>query len=187
MFRFRHPTLDDAALLLDWRKRPDVTRWMFTDIDHGMAEQHAWLTRCASRDDLHHFIIEEKTGSGDRNPVGYLAFAQIDWVSRHCSTGHYFADFHDRKRLGGYMHNFIMDYAFYRLGMNKVVNSFMAGNARVLKLQTILHYRPVGVYREHVFKHGEWHDVHVFEMMEREWATHPHPFPRDVTLDAYVE
>ncbi|WP_029010447.1 GNAT family N-acetyltransferase [Azospirillum halopraeferens] len=182
MFRFRRPVPDDAALLLDWRKRPDVTRWMFTDIDHGEAEQRAWLERCATRDDLRHFVIEH-----EGRPVGYLSFAGIDRVNRHCSTGHYFADAEERRRLGGYMHAFIMDYAFYRLGMNKVVNSFMAGNSRVLRLQTVLHYRPVGVYREHIFKYGQWHDVHVFEMFERDWARHPHPFPRDVTLGAYEE
>jgi len=83
------------------------------------------------------------------------------------------------------MHAFIMDYCFYALGMNKVVNSFMEGNTKVLKLQTILRYRPVGVFREHVRKYGRWHDVHVFEMLKREWETHPRPFPREVTLAAY--
>ncbi|SMH41640.1 GNAT family N-acetyltransferase [Azospirillum agricola] len=185
MFRFRPPIPDDAALLLEWRKRPDVTRWMFTDIDHGVEAQRGWIERSAARADLRHFVIEA-SGDGHR-PVGYLAFAQIDGTSRHCSTGHYFADAEDRRRFGGYMHAFILDYAFYRLGMNKVVNSFMAGNSKVLKLQSILRYRPVGVYREHVFKYGAWHDVHVFEMMEREWATHPHPFPRDATLGAYMD
>lgn len=189
MFRFRPPTPDDAAQLLDWRRRPDVTRWMFTDIDHGVEQQRAWIERSAGRTDLRHFVIET-VGEGDGEsgrPVGYLAFAQIDRESRHCSTGHYFATVEDRRRFGGYMHAFILNYAFYRLGMHKVVNSFMAGNIKVLKLQSILHYRPVGVHHEHVFKYGKWHDVHVFEMLEREWATHPHPFPRDVTLAAYQD
>lgn len=187
MFRFRRPLPDDAALLLDWRRRPDVTRWMFTDIDHGVEQQRAWIERSAGRSDLSHFVIEAAAEGEESRPVGYLAFAQIDRTSRHCSTGHYFAGAEDRRRFGGYMHAFILDYAFYRLGMNKVVNSFMAGNAKVLKLQSILHYRPVGVYREHVFKYGAWHDVHVYEMLEREWATHPHPFPRETTLAAYEE
>lgn len=180
LFRFRRPAETDAELLLDWRKRPDVTRWMFTDIEHGVEEQRAWLKRCDTRDDMRHFVIEN-----EERPVGYLAFAQIDRVSRHCSTGHYFADAEDRRRLGGYMHAFIMDYAFYALDMNKVVNSFMQGNTKVLKLQTILRYRCVGLYREHVFKYGCWHDVHVYEMLRREWETHPHPFSREVTLAAY--
>lgn len=184
MFRFRRPTTDDAAMLLDWRKRPDVTRWMFTDVEHGVEEQRAWLARCDTREDMRHFVIEAVEERGSR-PVGYMSFAQIDRANHHCSTGHYFAEAEDRRRFGGYMHAFIMDYAFYRLGMNKVVNSFMEGNTKVLKLQTILHYRPVGVYHEHVFKYGRWHDVHVYEMFERDWASHPHPFPREVTLAAY--
>lgn len=180
MFHFRRPSLDDAEMLLAWRKSPDVTRHMFSDVDHGVEEQRAWLKRCETREDMRHFVIEH----ADR-PVGYLSFADIDRKNSRCSTGHYFARPEDRRLLGGYMHCFIMDYCFYRLGMNKVVNSFMAGNIKVLKLQAVLHYRLVGVYREHVFKYGIWHDVHVFEMFRRDWETHPHPFPREQTLAAY--
>ncbi len=182
LFRFRRPTVDDAATLLDWRTRPDVTRWMFTDVDHGVEAQRAWIERCAARDDMRHFVIV-----AEGRDVGYLAFQPIDRANRRCSTGHYFADAPDRRRYGGYMHAYIMDYCFHALGMHKVVNQFMAGNTKVLKLQTILHYRPVGVHREHVFKYGAWHDVHVFEMLAREWETHPHPFPRAATLAAFED
>lgn len=180
MFRFRQPTDDDAAMLLDWRKQPDVTRYMFTDVDHGVEEQRAWLKRCQRRADFRHFVIEQ-----DNRPVGYLSFSAIDRVNRHCQTGHYFGSPTDRRRLGGYMHCFIMDYCFDVLGMNKVVNLFMAGNDRVIRVQEILHYRPVGVYREHVFKYGTWHDVLVYELLKREWETHPRPFPPSVTLAAF--
>lgn len=180
MFRFRRPTPDDAAMLLDWRKRPDVTRYMFTDVDHGVEEQRAWIARCEGRNDMRHFVIEH-----EGRPVGYLAFAQIDPVSRHCSTGHYFAEVEDRRKLAGFMHAFIMDYCFHTLGMHKVVNSFMEGNEKVLKLQSILHYRLVGIYKDHVYKYGRWHNVHVYEMLSEEWEKHPHPFPRDITLAAY--
>ena len=32
-FRFRPPNIDDAEMLLDWRTRPEITRYMFTDLD----------------------------------------------------------------------------------------------------------------------------------------------------------
>lgn len=180
MFRFRLPVPDDAAMLLDWRTRPDVTRWMFTDVTHGVAEQRAWLERCDGRRDFRHFVIQ-----AEGQDVGYLSFAGIDRANRRCTTGHYFADAAERRRWGAYTHAFIMDYCFEMLGLHKVVNSFMAGNTKVLKLQRLLHYRPVGVHRDHVFKDGRWHDVHVYEMLASDWAAHPHLFPSTVTLASY--
>lgn len=182
-FRFRPPLPDDAAMLLAWRTDPAITRFMFTDLDHADAErQRAWLSAMEARADFRHFVIEH-----DGRPVGYLSYTDIDPVHRRCSTGSYMAAERDRRMLAGYLHAFIMDYAFERLGMNKVVNFFMAGNDNVIRIQSVLKCRPVGVLKEHVFKYGRFHDVHVFETLKSEWETHPRAFPKTRTLAAFAE
>lgn len=183
MFRFRRPTPDDAETLLRWRTDPVITRFMFTDIeDPSVERQRAWLAAMEQRRDFRHFIIAH-----EGRDVGYLSYSDIDRLHRRCSSGSYMAEERDRRKIAGFLHNFIMDYCFYGLGMNKLVNYFMEGNDTVIRIQRVLKAREVGVLKEHVWKHGRFHDVHVFETLRSDWETHPRLFPREVTLAAFDE
>jgi RimJ/RimL family protein N-acetyltransferase len=179
--RFRKPGADHAALLLAWRTDPFITRFLFTDLEGATVEtQRAWIAANAARDDFRHFMICD----GDR-PVGYLNFNSIDRRHRRCMTGNYIGVPEERTRIGGLLHAYIMDYCFDVLGMHKVVNEFMAGNDKVVKIQRVLRFREVGTYRDHVLKNGAWHDVHVFEQTREEWAQCPRAVPRDRTIAAF--
>lgn len=181
LFRFRRPTPDDAAMLLAWRTDPVITRFMFTDLENpDVDRQRAWLVSVERREDFRHFVIEH-----EGRPVGYLSYSDIDRLHRRCSTGSYMVSDRDRRMLAGYLHSFIMDYAFHVLGMNKVVNHFMAGNDQVIRIQSVLRCRFVGVLEQHVFKNGEFHDVHVFETLRSAYEARPRPFPPERTLAAF--
>ncbi|MBP2316229.1 GNAT family N-acetyltransferase [Azospirillum soli] len=180
-FRFRSPTVDDAEMLLAWRTEPAITRFMFTDIDNPDASrQRAWIQAMEKRQDFRHFVIETQGC-----PIGYLSYSDINWVHRRCSSGSYIVDADARRTVAGFLHSFIMDYCFYALGMNKMVNYFMEGNDNVIKIQRILKCREVGVLKEHVFKYGRYHDVFVFEILKSEWEAQAHPFARERTLAAF--
>lgn len=180
-FRFRPPTLDDAGLLLRWRTDPAVTRFMYTDLEHADEDrQRAWLAAAAGRTDFCHFVIEH----GGR-PIGYLSYSDIDRVHRRCSSGSYIGDRSAGGTVAGLLNTFILDYCFYGLGMHKIVNSFMAGNDAVIRIQRLLKFREVGVLRGHIFKYGRFHDVTLFEMTRDEWEAMRHPFTREHTLAAF--
>lgn len=182
MFGFRRPVPDDAGMLLRWRTDPEVTRYMFTDIENPDIErQRVWLAGLAGRPDFSHFIMT--TGGRD---IGYLSYSSIDRHHGHCSSGSYVALPDDRRKLAGLIYPFIMDYCFFTLGMNKLVNYFMAGNENVIRIQRTLRMHEVGVLRQHVFKDGRYHDVHIFEFLREDWEKHRSPFPREVTLAAFA-
>lgn len=180
-YRFRPPVPDDAAMLLDWRTRPDVTRHMFTDIeDPDVERQRAWIAAMNERDDVRHFVIEV----GGR-PIGWLGFTEIDRRNRRCSSGLYIGEASDRKRHSGLLAPFIFDYVFHVQDMNKLVNMFMDGNARLIKVQTLVGFREVGVLKRHIWKYGEWHDVHLLELHRADYEARPRLFPLEHTLAAY--
>jgi UDP-4-amino-4,6-dideoxy-N-acetyl-beta-L-altrosamine N-acetyltransferase len=172
--------VDDAELTLRWRSDPDISRYMFTDVIHGLDEQREWIRRVSEKSSFRHFMIM----SGIR-PIGYLSFSDIDAINRRCATGNYIYDMQDRRSYSGLLHTFIMDYCFYRLGCHKVVNTFMAGNDRNVKIQQILKFNRVGTYKDHVYKYGRYHDVHVFELMESDWQKHRRMFSREQTRAAF--
>ena len=87
--------------------------------------------------------------------------------------------------IAAFTHSFVLDYAFYRLRMHKVWYAIMAGNENFIKAKPMHRVRSVGVMRDHIFKYGQFHDVHLFEIAEPEWASQPRIFPRDKTLAAF--
>jgi RimJ/RimL family protein N-acetyltransferase len=79
------------------------------------------------------------------------------------------ADRRGRTGIGPLNFTHTLNHVFYTMGQRKVVNHIMAGNDRVVKGQTMLGYRHVGILREQVVKDGAARDLHIFEMLEPDW------------------
>ena len=180
LLHFRRPTPDDAELILNWRTDPEIAATMFSEVAYDLDRQRAWLIEMSQRSGYSHFLI---CSVGE--PIGYLSYSQIDPVHRHCVPGFYVGVRERRTSAATYLHWYIMDYAFYGLGMNKVVSWVLDTNPRMIKNLRLLKEHEVGVMRQHVRKLDRWHDVHVFEVLRSEWESHPRLFPRDETLAAF--
>lgn len=161
---FRMPAESDAALILEWRTRPDITKHMLTDVPHDLDRHLQWFRHCSTRDDYMHRLM-----CVDEHPVGYVSVTvtHTDWGIG--SLGVFVGD--DRGRHGDAPLNFayMLNHAFFTLGLRKIVNQIMGSNDRLLKGQPMLGYRPVGVLKEQVVKNGRVEDLHIFEMLRGEW------------------
>ncbi len=160
------PTPDDAAMLLDWRTRPEITRHMFTDIEPDLARQRRWLEDCAYRPGFLHRLI-----AFDGVPVGYCSITTIDNDARIGSIGVYIVDMKARTGPAGLNFIQILNHAFFPLGLLKIENKIMGANARLARAQQHNGYREVGVLRRHAWKYGALHDVHLFEMLREDWLS----------------
>ncbi len=179
-FTFRRPTIDDAEMLLEWRTDPAITRFMLTDIDKDIERQRRWLNACEERDDYEHFIMLR-----EGRPVGHVSYSEISRTSRHCVPGTYVVLAPEERHLAAYTNSFILDYCFHRLNMNKAIFTIMAGNDHFIKAKRLMGVREVGVLRQHVFKYGRFHDLHMFELLREEWEATRRLFPLEKTLGAF--
>jgi RimJ/RimL family protein N-acetyltransferase len=179
-FTFRRPTLDDAQMILDWRTRPEITRYMLTDIEYDIEKQCRWLKACESRLDFEHFLVLR-----EGKPIGYLSYSNIDRVNRHCVPGTYLVLEPQERHLAAHTNSFILDYCFYRLDMNKALFTIMAGNDHFLKAKHLTGVRHVGVWTQHIWKYGAFHDLHMFELTRAEWDATRRLFSRETTFAAF--
>jgi len=182
ILQFRRPTPADAKMLLDWRTDPEIAARMFSDVAHDLDRQRAWLESVAGRQDYSHFVIRT-----DGVDIGYLSYSAIDRVNLHCVPGFYVGDRERRAHAAGYLHWFIMTYAFRRLGMNKVISQIMDCNPRLVRSMRLLKMEEVGVQRRHILKADGWHDVHLFELHRDVWERQPQIFPEAEVLAAFQE
>ena len=84
-----YPSPDEAhaALLLGWRTRPDITRYLLTDITPDLEAQKRWLAACAGRSDFLHRLI-----AVDAVPVGYCSITTTDATAGIGTIGVYLAE-----------------------------------------------------------------------------------------------
>lgn len=179
--RFTRVTENDAELLLKWRTSPEITKGMFTDlVNPSVGSQRRWIASLADRDDYRAYMICD-----DNTPVGFLCFADIDHHNRKCSTGSYIYERAARLKYGVTLHTYICNYVFHHLNMNKIVNQVMNANDKVVKLQLLHKTRLVGVLKQHIFKNGEFHDVHLFEQLKQDWLEQKQHFSLEQIAAAF--
>lgn len=165
VLHYRQPTLADAQMLLDWRSHPDITRWMFTDIEYDLAAQRAWLESTEKKPGFVHRLI-----CVDGRPVGYGSITTTDARAKVGTIGVYIADRRSRSGIASFNFIHMLNHAFFTLGLNKIVNQILGGNERLARAQRYNGYRHVGVLRRHFLKYGELHDVHLFEQTREDWT-----------------
>lgn len=168
-----YPVLGEehAALVLGWRTRPDITQYLLTDIVPDLDAQKRWLAACVGRPDFLHRLI-----AVDDVPVGYCSITTTDAHAGIGTIGVYLAEKTSRSGIASFNFIHILNHALLTLGLFKIVNHIMSANERVIRSQVMNGYRPVGILRQHAVKHGERHDLHVFEQLREDWLKHREKF-----------
>lgn len=156
---------EDLAQVMEWRMRPDITRFLNTDPVLTLEGQRAWYKRLQNDQTQQHWIIEL-----EGEAIGLLQIMDIDTVDRRCSWGYYIAVQEKRSlKLATYLEWNLYDYVFDTLGLNKLCNETFAENQQVVRLHQLCGGREDGVLRAHIYKNGEYHDVSVGSILAEEW------------------
>jgi RimJ/RimL family protein N-acetyltransferase len=164
---FAVPGREHAALLLGWRSLPRVTRFMFTDVLHGQAEQEAWLDGVRSRADYRHWLVLQ----GGR-PIGLVNLHAIDPARQSAASGFYIGE-ESARPLGGFVLPYLYNHGFFDLGFLTMTAQVMAENVEVLRLHRLHGYRDEGPQPEGVVKNGTRHAVHRLTLSREAWAEQP--------------
>ncbi len=156
---------EDLGLVMEWRMRPYITKFMNTDPVLTMKKQKSWYDRIKDSDDQIHWIIRFND-----LPIGEINVCEIDRVNSRCSWGYYVAEKDYRSlQLALYLEWSLYDYVFDVLGLHKLCNETWVENKHVVKLHQMCGGKEDGIMREHVFKNGAFHDVSVGSILAEEW------------------
>lgn len=163
MLKFCNITEDDLELILSWRTKENVTKYMFSDVENDISAQRQWFQRISADSSCRYWMIHFQN-----QPIGVIGITDIDRNHKRCSLAYYIGN--DTFRgIGGIIPPYVYNYIFQNLNMNKIVAEVMEGNEQVMKLHLLYGYRQVGVYKQHIFKYDTFHDVSVFELLKTDW------------------
>jgi UDP-4-amino-4,6-dideoxy-N-acetyl-beta-L-altrosamine N-acetyltransferase len=162
----------DLDTVMRWRMLPEITRHMYTDPQLTREGQRAWFERiCVSTQDQV-WIIESLPEGGPPQPIGVLSLSDIDRLHRRCSWAYYLGEESARGMgLAKSLELSLCAYVFETLGLNKLCCEVLASNDRVVALHEKFGSRTEGLLRQHIFKHGEFHDVVRMGLLRSDWQT----------------
>ncbi len=149
--------------ILKWRTQPEVTRYMFTDVEYDMDRQRAWFQRISADRTCRYWLI-----SFQDRPIGLVSFNDIDERNRRCSWAYYIGE-SEYRLIGGMIAPYVYRYGFGRLKLRKITGEVMAGNENVRRMHRLQGCREVGFYRDHIYKYGAFHDVYLYEILDEDW------------------
>ena len=156
----------DSARLLDWRNRPEVAAYMYTDHRISPDEHARWFAAATAAPDRRYWII-----ALDGQPVGLANLAGIDRARRRCEWAYYLAEPSVRGRgVGAAVEFAVIDHVFAGLGLHKLWCEVLIENEAVWQLHLSFGFVREALYRDHVFKAGRFQDVVGLGLLEADWA-----------------
>jgi diamine N-acetyltransferase len=157
---------EDSEVTLRWRQEPRAM--LLNRGANTVAEQERWIRSRPNSE--WNFIIELKDG----RPVGMLSLVDIDPTHRRAEPGRFLIGEPDAVRgkpVAVEAMMLLYEFAFDRLGLQRVFGTVAEGNDLMTKWQKYLGMREEGRLRRHYFLDGNFRDAIVLGMLADEYRT----------------
>lgn len=153
----RAPEISDAPELHRWSNDPEIWNmlggWHFPYSSRSTEE---WIkNRKDSNLTDHVFCIE----TADKNIIGTISIANIDWKNKNAFYGIVIGEYSMRGK--GYAFDAmmaIMRYAFMDLGLNRLDTDIIDYNAKSIDFHFKGGWKQEGMRRKWFYRNGEYHD-----------------------------
>lgn len=167
MIQLRELKPDDRNQLLAWRNLPEVSRYMYTDHIITAEEHDKWFEGVFTSDKKRYWIIQL-----DSEDVGLVSITDIDRLNRSCFWAFYLASPSVRGRgVGSFVEYSIITYVLDELGLNKLCCEVLTFNNVVIDMHKSFGFKQEGLFREQIFKQGQFYDVMRLALLKSEWQS----------------
>lgn len=138
-----------------WDKDPEVSR--YREIDRSKDEKFKSIS----------FGVYDSKSSG---LIGDVGISSIDLRNQHAEIGMAIGDKNYwSKGYGEDLVKTILRYCFIELKLNKVYLDVWEENERAIRCYLKCGFKKDGLFREHVFKDGEYHHKLLMSILREEW------------------
>lgn len=162
---FRKIKESDLEMIMNWRMRPDITRFMYTDPKLTMEDQKKWFNKISRENDTFYWLFEV-----DGIAVGLVSLVDWDKDNSIIHAGGYIAE-----KKGRTLQNIIdmnmnlYDFAFNELRVNKAALEIMNNNMSQVQWMKRIGATLEGVSRQAIKKNGEYYDLYLLSFLKEEW------------------
>jgi len=133
--KFREIKISDAKTILNWRRKPRITNYQFTDIKNSLGLQKKWILDSFKKKNYYHWIILYK-----KKPVGFFSINNLD-LKKLETTWSWYIGHEKYLALGGYIPPFFYNWSFQKLKIKKINAYVFLDNSNVIKIHKFHGYK----------------------------------------------
>lgn len=164
--------MEDLELLKYLLNAPEVeTQTVGWNMPVSSYQQEQWMRSYRNSSDCMRWMIELDNGT----VLGLAVLKPIDWKNKSASFGIKIRPNEEKRIYGDVKDAFygVLQYAFDELGLHRIQTETLSTNIFSLKLSRGMGFVDEGIKRESIFKMGEWRDLIIGGLLERDFARYP--------------
>ena len=168
--RLRPLEIEDIHKTVLWKNDPEIRdngQGYRLPVTHTMEER--WIKDIISDESVLRavFAIEDLK---EKKIIGYTQLQRIDWISRYCYLGITIGDkkYHKQGFALEAM-TLIIQYAFEKLNLRKIVLEVTTYNDRAIKLYENFGFEIEGILKEHVYINNEFHNLLIMSLTKEKF------------------
>jgi RimJ/RimL family protein N-acetyltransferase len=143
---FREVDVNDAKMILDWRRSPRVSRYMITDVPYDIEAQRKWISSIHDRRDYYAWVILH-----DDAPIGYINIQDFDFPNLRTSWGFY-KGVTGLPGVGAKILPYLYNWLFFTVGIREIFTTVFYENMKAMNLylqygHTLLPEKDRAIYR----------------------------------------
>jgi len=156
-------TESDCELILPWRNAPETRQYMFTSHEIGEMEHRQWFAKMMDDQSCEYFIFEM-----NGRPSAVCALTDLDTSQKISFWAAYQAP-DAAPGTGALMEFYMLDYAFFELGLRKICGEVFGSNKNVLSLHKSFGFTTEGVFIEQHYDGEAFIDIHRVGLFAKQW------------------
>ncbi len=154
----------DLQMIMEWRMRDDITKYMNSDPILTLDDQRKWLKKINDNQNEWHWLLEV-----DGVPAGVVSLTGFDGNLVH--TGVYIAEKSKRSiKLIVYIQWNLYRFSFDVLKVNKVCEEVFEANKDVNRILDMCGSKKEGILRNQVLKKGIFYNIVCRGILKDEWT-----------------
>lgn len=167
----------DLENIMNWRMKPSVTKFMYTDPKLTLEGQKKWYAKISADPTCRYWIIDV-----DGVGIGLLGLINIDPDNKKTSWIWYIGeDDYRGKGIAKKIQLNLYDYVFYNMGFNRLYSDILSFNTHEIRnVHEAVGYRVEGVLKQHVIKNGKFLDVVMMGITKDYWEEIKEKFNYDI-------
>jgi ribosomal-protein-alanine N-acetyltransferase len=171
--RLRRLLPSDAASMWPDMADPEISRWMAWDAHRDPQQTEAFIAyeqaRWEAGRGVTFAVLEKDRFCGIVSLIGLTRIHRALTYNR-AELAYWLGRAHRGQGLATEAGTVVLRFGFGPLGLHKVHVGHFGANAASQALIERLGFRHVGIQRQEFCKDGVWHDHHLYEMLDKEFA-----------------
>lgn len=156
----------DLENIMEWRMKPEVTDYLFTDPILTLDMQKQWFANISVDNSMRYWIIEVNGIS-----IGLVWLFNIDDKNMRTEWGWFIGDLKYRGQgIAKRIMIGIYEYVFNKMGFNRLYSEVLENNYHEIQnVYLKCGYKLEGILREHIYKRGVFFDVVRMGLTKDDW------------------